>query len=82
LHFFILRLVKRNRDAAVDAIVKFSEVKGELAERTDDDVIRTFASNGVVALRVARINPAISLGCSFMKRSVVASVSNLPKLPN
>ena len=23
-------------------------MKGELAERTDDDVIRTFASNGVV----------------------------------
>jgi hypothetical protein len=43
-----LRLVKRNRDAAVDAIVKFSEVKGELAERTYDDVIRTFAGNGVV----------------------------------
>jgi hypothetical protein len=31
-----------------DAIVKFSEVKRELAERTYDDVIRTFASNGVV----------------------------------
>jgi ABC-type nitrate/sulfonate/bicarbonate transport system substrate-binding protein len=43
-----LRLVKQNREAAVDAIVKFSEVKRELAERTYDDVIRTFASNGVV----------------------------------
>ena len=31
-----------------DAIVKFSEVKRELAERTYDDVNRTFASNGVV----------------------------------
>jgi hypothetical protein len=30
------------------AIVKFSEVKRKLAERTYDDVIRTFASNGVV----------------------------------
>ena len=30
------------------AIVKFSEVKRELAKRTYDDVIRTFASNGVV----------------------------------
>ena len=43
-----LRLVKHNREAAVDAIVKFSEVKRELAERKYDDVIRTFASNGVV----------------------------------
>lgn len=43
-----LRLVKQNREAAVDAIVKFSEVKRELAERTYDDVIGTFASNGVV----------------------------------
>ncbi|MGH7796804.1 MAG: ABC transporter substrate-binding protein [Candidatus Binatia bacterium] len=43
-----LRLVKHNREAAVDAIVKFSELKRELAERTYDDVIRTFTSNGVV----------------------------------
>jgi NitT/TauT family transport system substrate-binding protein len=43
-----LRLVKQNREAAVDAIVKFSELKRELAERTYDDVIRTFTSNGVV----------------------------------
>ncbi|HET8562375.1 MAG TPA: ABC transporter substrate-binding protein [Candidatus Binatia bacterium] len=43
-----LRFVKHNREAAVDAIVKFSEVKRELAERTYDDVIRTFTSNGVV----------------------------------
>jgi ABC-type nitrate/sulfonate/bicarbonate transport system substrate-binding protein len=43
-----LRLVKHNREVAVDAIVKFSEVKRELAERTYDEVIRTFASNGVV----------------------------------
>jgi len=43
-----LRLVKHNREAAVDAIVKFSEVKRELAERKYDEVIRTFASNGVV----------------------------------
>ncbi len=43
-----LRLVKQNREAAVDAIVKFSELKRELAERTYDDVIKTFTSNGVV----------------------------------
>jgi len=43
-----LRLVKQNREAAVDAIVKFSELKKELAERTYDDIIRTFTSNGVV----------------------------------
>jgi ABC-type nitrate/sulfonate/bicarbonate transport system substrate-binding protein len=43
-----LRLVKQNREVAVDAIVKFSELKRELAERTYDDVIGTFTSNGVV----------------------------------
>ena len=43
-----LRLVKHNREAAVDAIVRFSELKRELAERTYDDVIGTFTSNGVV----------------------------------
>jgi hypothetical protein len=37
-----------------DAIVKFSEVKRELAERTYDDVIRTFASNGVVEVKRKR----------------------------
>jgi len=29
-----------------DAIVKFSEVKRELAERTDDEVIRTSRATG------------------------------------
>lgn len=43
-----LRLVKQNREVAVDAIVKFSELKRELAERTYDSVIGTFTSNGVV----------------------------------
>lgn len=43
-----LRLVKQNREMAVDAIVKFSELKRELAERTYDSVIGTFTSNGVV----------------------------------
>lgn len=43
-----LRLVKQNREAAVDAIVKFSELRRELAERTYDDVIGTFTKNGVV----------------------------------
>jgi ABC-type nitrate/sulfonate/bicarbonate transport system substrate-binding protein len=43
-----LRLIKQNREVAVDAIVKFSELKRELAERTYDSVIGTFTSNGVV----------------------------------
>ena len=43
-----LRLVKHKREAAVDSIMKFSEVKRELAERTYDDVIRTSASNGAM----------------------------------
>lgn len=43
-----LRLIKQSRETAVDAIGKFTEVKRELAERTYDDVIKTFSSNGVV----------------------------------
>ena len=43
-----LRLVKQNREVAVDAIARFSELKRELAERTYDDIIATFTSNGVV----------------------------------
>jgi len=43
-----LRLVKQNREVAIDAIVKFSELKRELAVRTYDDIIATFTANGVV----------------------------------
>jgi NitT/TauT family transport system substrate-binding protein len=43
-----LRLVRQNREVAIDAIAKFSDVKRELAARTYDDVIGTFTSNGVV----------------------------------
>jgi NitT/TauT family transport system substrate-binding protein len=43
-----LRLVKQNREVAIDAIVKFSELKRELAARTYDDIIGTFTTNGVV----------------------------------
>jgi hypothetical protein len=43
-----LRLVKQNREVAIDAIVKFSELKRELAVRTYDDIIGTFTTNGVV----------------------------------
>jgi len=43
-----LRLVRQNRQGAVDAIAKFSDVKRDLAARTYDDVIGTFTSNGVV----------------------------------
>ena len=38
----------RSNSQPVDAIVKFSDLKRQLAERTYDDVIRTFTSNGVV----------------------------------
>lgn len=43
-----LRLVRQNREVAVNAIAKFSELKKELAERTYDDTIGTFTTNGVV----------------------------------
>jgi NitT/TauT family transport system substrate-binding protein len=43
-----LRLVKQNREVAVSAIAKFSELKRELAERTYDDIIGTFTTNGIV----------------------------------
>jgi hypothetical protein len=35
-------------EVAVGAIAKFSELKRELAERTYDEIIGTFATNGIV----------------------------------
>lgn len=43
-----LRLVKQDRNTAVKAIVEFSGLKQALAERTYDDIIGTFTTNGVV----------------------------------
>lgn len=43
-----LRLVKQNRDAALDAMMKFSELDRNLAARTYDAMIGTFTNNGVV----------------------------------
>jgi ABC-type nitrate/sulfonate/bicarbonate transport system substrate-binding protein len=43
-----LRLVKQNREVAVDAIVKFSQLKRPLAERTYDGIIGSFTDDGVV----------------------------------
>jgi hypothetical protein len=43
-----LRLVKQNREVAVGTMMKFSELSRALAERTYDDMIGTFTTNGVV----------------------------------
>ena len=43
-----LRLVKHNREVAIDAMVKFSELNRELASRTYDGMIGTFTMNGIV----------------------------------
>jgi NitT/TauT family transport system substrate-binding protein len=43
-----LRLVKYNREVAIDTMVKFSELNKELAARTYDGMIGTFTTNGVV----------------------------------
>src|SRR5215510_4530248 len=43
-----LRLVKQNRQVAMDTMVKFSELDKQLAARTYDGMIGTFTSNGVV----------------------------------
>ena len=43
-----LRLVKQNREVAMDAMMKFSELNRELAARTYDGMIGTFTTNGVV----------------------------------
>ena len=43
-----LRLVKQNREVAMDAMMKFSELDRQLAARTYDGMIGTFTSNGVV----------------------------------
>jgi NitT/TauT family transport system substrate-binding protein len=43
-----LRLVKQNREIAIDTMMKFSELSRNLAERTYDGMIQTFTTNGVV----------------------------------
>jgi hypothetical protein len=43
-----LRLVKQNREIAMDTMMKFSELDRELAARTYDGMIKTFTTNGVV----------------------------------
>jgi ABC-type nitrate/sulfonate/bicarbonate transport system substrate-binding protein len=43
-----LRLVKQNREVAMNALMKFSELDKELAARTYDGMIGTFTTNGVV----------------------------------
>lgn len=43
-----LRLVKQNREAAMEAMMKFSELNRDLAARTYDGMIGTFTTNGVV----------------------------------
>ncbi|MGH7930131.1 MAG: ABC transporter substrate-binding protein [Candidatus Binatia bacterium] len=43
-----MRLVKQDREVAVNAIAKFSELNRDLAERTYDEIIGTFTSNGIV----------------------------------
>jgi NitT/TauT family transport system substrate-binding protein len=43
-----LRLVKQNREVAMETMIKFSELNRELAARTYDGMIGTFTTNGVV----------------------------------
>ena len=43
-----LRLVRQNREVAIDTMVKFSELNKELAVRTYAGMIGTFTTNGVV----------------------------------
>ncbi len=43
-----LRLVKQNREIAIDSMMKFSELDRQLAVRTYDGIIGTFTTNGVV----------------------------------
>ena len=43
-----LRLVKQNREAAIDVMMKFSELDKDLAARTYDGMIGTFTGNGIV----------------------------------
>jgi ABC-type nitrate/sulfonate/bicarbonate transport system substrate-binding protein len=43
-----LRLVKQNREAALESMMKFSELNRDLAVRTYDNMIGTFTTNGIV----------------------------------
>src|SRR5918992_2308357 len=43
-----LRLVKQNREAAMEAMMRFAELDRQLAARTYDGMIGTFTTNGIV----------------------------------
>jgi ABC-type nitrate/sulfonate/bicarbonate transport system substrate-binding protein len=43
-----LRLVRQNREVAIDTMMKFSQLNKDLAARTYDGMIGTFTTNGVV----------------------------------
>jgi ABC-type nitrate/sulfonate/bicarbonate transport system substrate-binding protein len=43
-----LRLVRQNREVAIDTMIKFSQLNKDLATRTYDGMIGTFTTNGVV----------------------------------
>ena len=43
-----MRLVKQNREVAMDSMIKFAELDRSLATRTYDGLIGTFTTNGVV----------------------------------
>jgi NitT/TauT family transport system substrate-binding protein len=43
-----LRLVRQNREVAIDTMMKFSQLNKDLATRTYDGMIGTFTTNGVV----------------------------------
>ncbi len=43
-----LRLVKQDREVAIDTMIKFSELNRDLAARTYDGMIGTFTTNGIV----------------------------------
>ena len=43
-----LRLVRQNREAAIETMIKFSQLNRDLAARTYDGMIGTFTTNGVV----------------------------------
>ena len=43
-----LRLVRQNREAAMETMMKFSELNRDLAARTYDSMIGTFTTNGIV----------------------------------
>jgi ABC-type nitrate/sulfonate/bicarbonate transport system substrate-binding protein len=85
-----IRFVRKDREATVNAVVKFTGMQRNLAGRMYDDLIGTFTANGAVdediqksdmaiVAQVADVNEAIALARAYDFRFVLEADQQLNK---